>query len=176
MIRRTAIPAAALLILLWAFGPLPHQLWAQQSASGSSASQSTSTAKKKKKSNHRHSSRREPFQKAPTADRISEIQSALARDGYYQGEPNGKWDANTVSALQKFQSANNLNASGKLDATSLQKMGLGSSTAGLNPPTPALRSTTSSTGLAPSTSASTSSTRSGTVNSASNSAPNQPRR
>jgi hypothetical protein len=173
MIRRTAIPAAALLILLWAFGALPHQLWAQQSASGSSASPSTSAAKRKKKSSHRHSSRREPFQKAPTPDRISEIQSALARGGYYQGDPNGKWDANTVSALQKFQSANNLNASGKLDATSLQKMGLGSSTAGLNPPTPPVRTTTSS---AASTSASPSSTQSGTVNSASNSAPTQPRR
>ncbi len=176
MIRRTAIPAAALLIFLWAFGPLPHLLWAQQSASGSSASQSTSTARKKKKSTHRRSSRREPFQKAPKPDRISEIQSALARGGYYQGDPNGKWDSNTISALQKFQSANNLNASGKLDAPSLQKLGLGSSTAGLNPPTPPVRNTISSTAPSASTSASTSSMQSGTVNSASNSAPNPPRR
>jgi peptidoglycan hydrolase-like protein with peptidoglycan-binding domain len=180
MNRRTAIPAAALLVLLWAFGPVPHQLWAQLSASGSSsgssASKSTSASKKMKKPSHRHSSRREPFQKAPTPDRISEIQSALARGGYYQGDPNGKWDSNTVSALQKFQSANNLNASGKLDATSLQKMGLGSSTAGLNPPTPPVRNSTSSTAPTASTSASTGSTQSGTVNSASNSAPTQPRR
>ena len=53
---------------------------------------------------------------------------------FYQGDTNGKWDGNTVAALQKFQSANNLDASGKLDAGSLQKLGLGSSTAGLESP------------------------------------------
>ncbi len=178
MIRRTAIPAAALLMLVWALGPLADRVSAQQSGSTGSAS-SSSTAKKKKKSSHRHSSRREPFQKAPTPDRISEIQSALARNGYYQGDPNGKWDANTVSALEKFQSANNLNASGKLDATSLQKLGLGSSTAGLNPPTPPIRtssspSSPSASNLAPAGTSTASA--SGTVNSASNSSPSQPRR
>ena len=91
---------------------------------------------KKKKSHHHHSSRRQSFQKAPTPERISEIQSSLARGGYYQGQPNGKWDSSTVSALQKFQSDNGMNPSGKLDAPSLQKLGLGSSTAGVDAPKP----------------------------------------
>ena len=60
---------------------------------------SSSTPTKQSKHKRKHHSRREPSQKAPTADRISEIQSALARDGYYQGQPNGKWDSNTVAAL-----------------------------------------------------------------------------
>lgn len=88
----------------------------------------------------RHSSRRQPGQKAPTPDRISEIQSALAREGYYHGDPNGKFDANTVAALQKFQSANGLDASGKLDAPTLQKLGLGSDIAGVAAPKPVVPS------------------------------------
>lgn len=36
--------------------------------------------------------------------------------------------------MKNFQQANGLNATGKLDALSLQKLGLGSSSAGLAPP------------------------------------------
>jgi hypothetical protein len=124
----------------------------QSSASAPAASSKSSTSTKKKKTK-RHSSKREPTQKAPTSDRISEIQSALARGGYYQGQPNGKWDSNTVAALQKFQSDNGMNASGKLDAPSLQKLGLGSSTAGVDAPKPLSHSSsnanTASSGAAP---------------------------
>jgi len=97
----------------------------------SAAAKKTSTPGKKKRR-----TKREPVQKAPTADRIAEIQSALARAGYYQGDPNGKWDANTIGAMQKFQSSNGLDATGKLDALSLQKLGLGSSIAGVSAPKP----------------------------------------
>ena len=41
-----------------------------------------------------------------------------------------------MDAMKKFQSANGLNPSGKLDALTLQKLGLGSETAGLAAPTP----------------------------------------
>lgn len=96
---------------------------------------STSTVPSKPASHKKkHHSKREPTQKAPTADRISEIQSALAHGGYYQGEPNGKWDSNTVAAVQKFQSANGIEANGKLDAPTLQKLGLGSDIAGVSAP------------------------------------------
>jgi len=130
------------------------------SAPKSSAHTSPASSKKKKSSSKksRHS-RREPTQKAPTPERISEIQSSLARGGYYQGDPNGKWDANTVAAMQKFQSANGLDPSGKLDATSLQKLGLGSGIAGVSAPkqpTPAQGKSccsTSPNGTAPATSA-----------------------
>jgi peptidoglycan hydrolase-like protein with peptidoglycan-binding domain len=115
---------------------------------------STTTTTKKKKSTHRHSSRREPFQKAPTPDRITEIQTALSRGGYFEGEPNGKWDSNTIGAMQKFQSANGLNSSGKIDATTLQKLGLGSSTAGVDAPKPIKKPDPSATTNAASQSAS----------------------
>jgi Putative peptidoglycan binding domain len=173
---RTMLSLAAMAFALLLASGLVAQIGSAQSSSSSSGS---STTHKKKKSSSHHRSRREPFQKAPTAARISEIQSALAREGYYQGDPNGKWDGTTVSALQKFQSANNLDASGKLDASSLQKLGLGSSTAGLNPPTPPQRNTpaaaTPGAGSATSTPAKTQSA-STPINSASNaSSPAQPR-
>ena len=70
----------------------------------------------------------------PTPERITQIQTALARGGYYKGDPTGKWDADTVAAVQKFQSANNIDATGKLDAPTLQKLGLGSDIAGVAAP------------------------------------------
>ena len=81
-------------------------------------------------------SRRQPGQKAPTSDRVSEIQAALAKDGSFSGMPNGKWDDETTQAMRRFQAAHGLNPSGKLDALSLQKLGLGSQTAGVAAPTP----------------------------------------
>jgi peptidoglycan hydrolase-like protein with peptidoglycan-binding domain len=84
-------------------------------------------------------------QKAPAPERISEIQTALARDGSFDGKPTGKWDASTVDAMRRFQEAHSLNPSGKLDAKTLQKLGLGSQTAGLAPPMPPV----SSSSLAP---------------------------
>lgn len=71
---------------------------------------------------------------APTSDRISDIQTALSRGGYYSGDPSGKWDADTVDAVQKFQSSNGLDMTGKLDALTLQKLGLGSDVAGVSAP------------------------------------------
>jgi peptidoglycan hydrolase-like protein with peptidoglycan-binding domain len=80
------------------------------------------------------SSGRQRGQKAPTSDRISEIQNALAKDGSFAGTPNGKWDDSTVASLRKFQSSRGLNPTGRLDAPTLQKLGLGSTTAGAAPP------------------------------------------
>ena len=73
---------------------------------------------------------------APMPERISEIQEALARKGAFSGAPAGKWDDSTVAAMEKFQSSNGLNPTGKLDALTLEKLGLGSETAGLGAPTP----------------------------------------
>ncbi|MBZ5528463.1 MAG: peptidoglycan-binding protein [Acidobacteriia bacterium] len=75
-------------------------------------------------------------QKAPAAERITEIQQALAKSGAYSGKPSGKWDAATVQAMKKFQEEQGLNPTGKMDARSLQKLGLGSEIAGLAAPIP----------------------------------------
>jgi len=104
----------------------------------------TSTPKKKAPTSGAHSRRvgkkgsksstRQRGQKNPTTDRISEIQNALARNGSFAGAPNGKWDDSTVSAVKKYQAAHGLNPTGRLDAPTLQKLGLGSTTAGVAAP------------------------------------------
>ena len=72
----------------------------------------------------------------PSSDRIEQIQRALSRSGYYQGDPTGRWDSDTVSAMKSFQQAHGITPSGKIDASSLQQLGLGSDVAGLAPPRP----------------------------------------
>jgi peptidoglycan hydrolase-like protein with peptidoglycan-binding domain len=94
--------------------------------------------------------RRQQGQKAPAPERISEIQTALAKDGSFAGKPSGKWDASTVDAMKKFQEAHGLNPSGRLDAKSLQKLGLGSQTAGVAPPMPPVSSSSLATSPSPS--------------------------
>ncbi|MFI5096368.1 MAG: peptidoglycan-binding domain-containing protein [Candidatus Acidiferrales bacterium] len=75
-------------------------------------------------------------QAAPTPARISEIQVALANNGVFEGEPTGKWDGSSSAAMKKFQAAHGLTPTGKLDALTLQKLGMGSETSGVAPPTP----------------------------------------
>ena len=97
----------------------------------SSHSATQSSKKKAKRRVHR-----DIGQKVPSTDRIQEIQSALAREGYYKGDPSGKWDSDTQDAMRRFQEEHDLTGSGKLDAQSLQKLGLGSGIAGVSAPRP----------------------------------------
>src|SRR5580658_2604389 len=113
-----------------------------------SASKSLSTkpgSKTRRTRSTKGAARPERGQKAPDPQRASEIQSALAKDGSFAGKPSGKWDDSTVGAMKKFQESHGLNPSGKLDAKTLQKLGLGSQTAGLAPPTPPVSSSSLTT-------------------------------
>jgi peptidoglycan hydrolase-like protein with peptidoglycan-binding domain len=145
---RKAIPATLVLLLAAASG-----VWAGGSGSAkpkgaaSKAPGSAASAKARAKKTSKHSKRRERGQKAPTPDRITEIQQALAKDGSFTGTPNGKWNDSTVEAMKKFQAGHGLNPSGKLDALTLQKLGLGSQTAGVAAPLPPV--TTSSIAATP---------------------------
>jgi peptidoglycan hydrolase-like protein with peptidoglycan-binding domain len=126
----------------------------KKSAAGKSTSNKTAphksaaTAAKPKTTKSSKSSRRprstaslrNKGQKAPTSDRITEIQQALAKDGSFSGDPSGKWDGSTTDAMRKFQQSHGLNPSGKLDAKTLQQLGLGSQTAGVAPPLPPVSS------------------------------------
>ncbi len=108
--------------------------------SAASAQTKGNTTAPAKTSKHKSVKRRVSHlrgQKAPTPERIAEIQQALARDGSYTGTPNRKWDAASVEAMKRFQAAHGLNPTGKIDALSLQKLGLGSEITGVAAPTPA---------------------------------------
>ena len=99
----------------------------------SPSSSAVKTGKTKKGASRK--SNRVKGQMAPTTERINEIQTTLAKKGFYTGDPTGKWDDDSTNALKRFQAANGLTPSGKYDALTLQKLGLGSGTAGLGAPT-----------------------------------------
>lgn len=125
--------------------------------SGSShppTAQSASAAARKKKAAAKSKKKTKvKGQTVPTADRIREIQAALQKDGSYEGEPNGKWDDATTEALRKYQDKNGITPTGKIDAISLNKLGLGSETAGKGAPVPAASGTASTPAQAPSSAA-----------------------
>jgi len=96
-----------------------------------------STATKKKKVSSKYKKKHKAKgQAVPTPDRIKEIQTALQKDGSYEGQPTGKWDAATMDAMKKYQDKNGISPTGKIDALSLNKLGLGSETAGKGAPVP----------------------------------------
>jgi peptidoglycan hydrolase-like protein with peptidoglycan-binding domain len=108
-------------------------------AAGKPGTAQSSTTTTKKKTTSKKNSKRTPKaigQKAPTPDRIKEIQIALIREGALSGMPTGKWDSATTDAMRNYQSAQGLNPTGKIDALSLQKLGLGSEIAGKGAPIP----------------------------------------
>ena len=124
----TSLPVAA------GLGELTSSAAQNATTKKSASSTKRHTARGKKSS--AKSKRRERGQKAPTEDRVSEIQQALAKDGSYAGTPSGKWDDSTTEAMKKFQESHGLTPTGKLDARTLQQLGLGSSITGVAPPAP----------------------------------------
>jgi peptidoglycan hydrolase-like protein with peptidoglycan-binding domain len=64
-------------------------------------------------------------QMAPTKDRYMEIQQALHDRGYLASEPTGKWDAESVDALKRFQTDQSLSVTGRISSLSLINLGLG---------------------------------------------------
>jgi peptidoglycan hydrolase-like protein with peptidoglycan-binding domain len=104
--------------------------------SGAKPASTSKTGASRKKITSKKKDSRSRGQKAPTVDRVTEIQEALAKKGAYPNDPSGKWDTGTVDAMKKFQQANGLNPSGKLNALTLQKLGLGSDVAGRASPRP----------------------------------------
>jgi peptidoglycan hydrolase-like protein with peptidoglycan-binding domain len=89
-----------------------------------SAVHRTSASSKKS----RHSKSRKPRgQQAIDSDRTREIQEALIREHYLQGDATGSWDSQTKSALAKFQHDNGWQTKVVPDSRALIKLGLGPS-------------------------------------------------
>lgn len=107
---------------------------AKKTAGGSTPKASKVTAKKKATPKKTTSARRRApakrapaRQNAPSADRIREIQQALADRGY-PVEPTGVWGPHSVAAVKQFQDDHdikNLSGRGKLDSLTLIALGLG---------------------------------------------------
>jgi len=148
---RTATHLGLALLVAVGLSVSSASLLARAARERTASSQSSATKKNGKKSTKkatpagRRADRRNKGQQTPTADRITEIQQALTKDGSYSGTPTGKWDDSTVLAMKKFQEAHGLNPTGKVDAKTLQQLGLGSTTTGVAAPMPPV-SSSSSTG------------------------------
>lgn len=57
--------------------------------------------------------------------RATEIQQALIKAGYLNGEPSGHWDSQSEAAMQKLQSDNGWQTKLVPDSRALIKLGLG---------------------------------------------------
>ena len=60
-------------------------------------------------------------------DRAREIQEALIRERYLDGQPTGLWDAKTMAAMRKFQADQGWQSKVIPDSRALIKLGLGPS-------------------------------------------------
>lgn len=64
-------------------------------------------------------------QQAIESERARQIQEALIRDGYLDGEPSGAWDDDTRAALKRYQADNGWQSKVVPDSRALIKLGLG---------------------------------------------------
>ena len=69
--------------------------------------------------------RRVRGQQAIEPERVTEIQQALIREHYLSADANGKWDATTQAAMQKYQSDQGWQTRIMPDSRALKKLGLG---------------------------------------------------
>jgi peptidoglycan hydrolase-like protein with peptidoglycan-binding domain len=58
-------------------------------------------------------------------ERVTEIQQALIREHYLNAEANGRWDAATEAAMQKYQADQGWQTKLMPDSRALKKLGLG---------------------------------------------------
>jgi peptidoglycan hydrolase-like protein with peptidoglycan-binding domain len=64
-------------------------------------------------------------QQAIEPERVTQIQQALIREHYFTGDADGKWDATTVAAMQKYQADHGWQTKLMPDSRALVKLGLG---------------------------------------------------
>ena len=64
-------------------------------------------------------------QQAIESNRVTEIQQALIREHYMNGDPSGQWDSDTTAAMQKFQADQGWQTKLMPDSRALKKLGLG---------------------------------------------------
>lgn len=81
-----------------------------------------------KKTAKKTSTKRKPRlrgQQAIESSRVMEIQQALIREHYLNGDANGSWDSSTIAAMQKFQADQGWQTKLMPDSRALKKLGLG---------------------------------------------------
>ncbi len=90
------------------------------------ASSKSGPKRRGRRSRHSRNWRRRGQQKVD-ARRTQQIQEALIRSHYLEGEPTGAWDVKTQEALRRYQVANGWQSKVVPDSRALIKLGLGPS-------------------------------------------------
>jgi hypothetical protein len=108
-----------------------HSTAAAASTKRTSAHKEVS-AQKIKNSHGKKNSKSKPVakkrgQQAIDSTRAQEIQTALIREHYMEGEPSGTWDSATQAAMQRYQADQGWQSKTTPDARALIKLGLGPS-------------------------------------------------
>lgn len=85
------------------------------------------SSQKSSKNFHGKKGTKKRGQQAIDSTRARQIQEALIREHYMQGEPTGTWDASTQAAMQKYQADQGWQSKTTPDSRALIKLGLGPS-------------------------------------------------
>lgn len=86
---------------------------------------SASTSKHRSHRLSQHRSHRLHGQQVIDSDRVTQIQQALIKEHYLTGDASGKWDPDTVAAMQKYQADQGWQTKLMPDSRALKKLGLG---------------------------------------------------
>jgi hypothetical protein len=114
-------------------------------SSHTSVSTSARTSAQKSKSSRGKKTAKKRGQQAIDSARAREIQAALIREHYLQGEPTGAYDASTQAAMKRYQQDHGWQSITTPDSRALIKLGLGPSHDRLLNPETAMTSTTTTT-------------------------------
>jgi hypothetical protein len=135
--HRTRILSVLLCLTLTAsvaYAATPHK---SKSKSVSATHSGKKTGKGKKSRATKNSRKR--GQQAMDAARVREIQAALIRERFLEGQPSGIWDQRSKDAMQRFQQSHGWQTKVVPDSRAIIKLGLGPDRANLiNPETAAV--------------------------------------
>ncbi len=105
-----------------------HPTTTRHTTTKHASSRTTShTSSQKSKDPHGKKTAKKRGQQAIDPTRARQIQSALIREHYMQGEPSGTWDSATQAAMQRYQADQGWQSKTTPDSRALIKLGLGPS-------------------------------------------------
>jgi cytoskeletal protein RodZ len=87
----------------------------------------TSSQSQKSKNSHGKKTTKKRGQQAIDPSRARQIQAALIREHYMEGEPSGTWDSASQAAMQRYQADQGWQSKTTPDSRALIKLGLGPS-------------------------------------------------
>lgn len=120
--------AAALSLAVTASATTTHKHHSTAKKSTSSSHHVSKTSSHGKHTRSRHAKKvswKAKGQHGITSDRTREIQQALIREHYLNGEADGVWDTRTQEACRKYQADNGWQSKVTPDSRALIKLGLG---------------------------------------------------